>query len=281
MSILGSLYTRAIRDYRHFGLVALAVASTASLWGCAGAVRVSDGPSYVPAEPVSRSAAMRVQPSPDPPLPSRSAVAPATGIDAPGVTHRIERGQTLWRIARSYGVAVTELARANGIDDPTRIETGQEIRIPGATRQVAVVVHRPSKARSRNANWRWPVADGRVLSYFGAPRKSHRHAGVDIVGRPGQGVLATRPGTVVYSGDSMRGYGKTVIVDHGEGVQTLYAHNSKLLVRVGERVRSGQAIARIGKTGNASTEHCHFEVRRETTPIDPLRYLTPEVDAIR
>jgi len=251
------------------------------LLGCASSVRLPEGPSYVRAEPVESNGAAKSQPGPTASRENRGAGVLTGRVADPGITHRVERGQTLWRIARSYGVEVNELVQANGIADPTQIETGQEIRIPGATGQIEVAVHRPRKARARDADWRWPVANGRVLSYFGAPRKTHRHAGVDIVGRPGQAVLATRRGTIVYSSDDMRGYGKTVIIDHGDGIRTLYAHNSKLLVRVGEKVRAGQTIARIGKTGNASTEHCHFEVRRETTPIDPLRYLIPEVDAIR
>jgi murein DD-endopeptidase MepM/ murein hydrolase activator NlpD len=94
-------------------------------------------------------------------------------------------------------------------------------------------------------------------------------------------VLAARGGRVVYSDDRMRGYGKTVILDHGGGVTTLYAHNSDLLVRKGQRVRPGERIARIGRTGNASAEHCHFEIRRDDAPLDPLRFLVPEVEARR
>ena len=86
---------------------------------------------------------------------------------------------------------------------------------------------------------------------------------------------------IVYSDDDMRGYGKTVILDHGDGVTTLYAHNSELLVRQGQHVRPGEHIARIGRTGNASTEHCHFEIRRDEAPLDPLRFLVPEVEARR
>jgi murein DD-endopeptidase MepM/ murein hydrolase activator NlpD len=84
--------------------------------------------------------------------------------------------------------------------------------------------------------------------------------------------MASAAGRVTYSG-TMRGYGKVVILDHGNGLETLYAHNKKLLVNVGKRVSRGQKIATVGRTGNASTEHVHFEVRRNKGAVDPLKYL--------
>ena len=68
----------------------------------------------------------------------------------------------------------------------------------------------------------------------------------------------------------MRGYGKTVVLEHGDGLRTLYAHNSALLVKVGQQVEQGSAIARVGQTGNATTPHCHFEMQRHLKPFDPL-----------
>ncbi len=84
-----------------------------------------------------------------------------------------------------------------------------------------------------------------------------------------------------YAGAGLRGYGKTVILDHRDGMQSLYAHNSVLLVRVGERVEQGQSIARVGRTGNATTDHCHFEIRLNDRRVDPMRWLTPGRRAAR
>jgi lipoprotein NlpD len=119
----------------------------------------------------------------------------------------------------------------------------------------------------------WPIADGKILSGFGVLRGGHRHKGIDIRGKAGQPVRAARTGRIVYSGSSLRGYGKTVIIDHGDDLQSLYAHNSTLLVTEGQRVARGQVIARVGRTGNASTEHCHFEIRRRDVAVDPLQHL--------
>jgi len=74
----------------------------------------------------------------------------------------------------------------------------------------------------------------------------------------------------------MRGYGKTVVVDHGGGLRSLYAHNSTVLVQPGEPVRQGQPTARVGRTGNASAHHCHLEVHKGNVPINRLRYLKRE-----
>jgi len=138
----------------------------------------------------------------------------------------------------------------------------------------------PVRLDPRDAGWVWPVARGRLLSTYATPR-DHDRAGIDILGRHGQAVLASRDGRVVYAGDSMRGYGKTVILDHGDGVRTLYAHNSALLVQPGRSVHAGEAIARVGRSGSAATDHCHFEVRSGDATLDPLRFLIPEIEARR
>ena len=106
---------------------------------------------------------------------------------------------------------------------------------------------------------------------FGS-RHGRLHAGVDISAPQGADVLASRDGTVVYSGSRFRGYGNVVMIDHGDGFLTVYAHNSKNLVQMGERVARGQVIARVGATGNATGSHCHFEIRKGQVAVDPQRY---------
>jgi murein DD-endopeptidase MepM/ murein hydrolase activator NlpD len=201
---------------------------------------------------------------------------------APGVVHVVESGQTLWRIARAYGIELEELARANDVTDPSLIEAGQLLFVPGATSPLDVPPYRaPKKKKKRDrADWLWPVADPQVLSRFGASRRAHHHQGIDVRGASGGPVVASRAGRVVYSGSGMRGYGKTVVVDHGDGTSSLYAHNSRLLVHTGEHVERGQAIAEIGRSGNATTEHCHFEIRQRGRAVDPLLHLEPP-DEIR
>ncbi len=118
---------------------------------------------------------------------------------------------------------------------------------------------------------RWP-ASGSVTSGFGL-RGSRMHDGIDIGAKPGSPVVAAAGGTVVYSDNRLSGYGNLIIIRHRKNLFTAYAHNQVNLVHQGEAVRSGQIIAKVGNTGRATGPHLHFEVRRGTTPVDPLLYL--------
>lgn len=207
-------------------------------------------------------------------------IAPQKDEAPLGVFHRVDRGQTLWRIARTYEVELDRIVEANAITEPARLEVGDMVWIPGVPDVLEVEAYVPGPIVAAG-EWIWPVRNGRVLSGFGAQRRTHRHGGIDIQGAAGQPVLASRGGRVAYSGSGLRGYGKTVIVNHGEGLQSLYAHNSALLVAVGDRVERGQAIARVGRSGNATTEHCHFEIRLNDRRVDPMRWLKSERRAAR
>lgn len=123
----------------------------------------------------------------------------------------------------------------------------------------------------------WPlpiVRAAEVTSPYGARGRRH-HDGLDIDGRTGDPVFAARDGRVQFSG-WRNGYGQTVILDHGRGVTTLYAHNSALHVSPGERVRRGSVIASVGATGDASGDHLHFEIAWRGFPLDP-RPLLPRI----
>ncbi len=225
----------------------------------------------------------RELPAPHASTPTPSTPIPPTEPDVPeGVFHRIAPGQTVWRIARAYGVEVEALLSANALSDPTTVASGSMLFVPGAKLTLDVPpfpalppappVGDPPEVLALPIpdGFVWPVAGGAVLSRFGAPRKGRRHAGIDIRGPRGQEILATEAGEVVYCGAKFSGYGKMVMIDHGEGLESVYAHASDLLVEVGDHVERGQAVARVGRTGNATTEHCHFELRENKVPIDPL-----------
>ncbi|OEU50303.1 MAG: hypothetical protein BA871_10875 [Desulfuromonadales bacterium C00003096] len=111
---------------------------------------------------------------------------------------------------------------------------------------------------------------GRRLSPFTGRRKLHH--GYDIAARTGTPVLATANG-VVSKVASLSDYGKIVVLDHGYGYQTYYAHNSKILVKVGQRVQRGEKIAAVGNTGRSTGSHLHYEVRLNGVPVNPKRYI--------
>jgi len=261
-------------------LFVLAVGVAAS--GCAARATSTSIPRTQAEEIADRPAAV-------PPLaddaPSQDAAEPSDGV-----VHVVQPGQTLWRIARAYDIALDKLAEANGIDDPTRVDVGTPIFIPGARATLEVAAypaplpsHHPSAALhpGPSADFLWPVDGGAFLRPFGEPRRHHVHAGVDIRGARGQDIRAAKDGVVAFCGGTKTGYGTMVVLDHGDGVQTLYAHAQRVLVRQGEAVKRGEAIALLGRSGNATTEHCHFEIRLENHAVDPMPYLLGTTEAHR
>ncbi|MCL2503339.1 MAG: M23 family metallopeptidase [Coriobacteriia bacterium] len=126
----------------------------------------------------------------------------------------------------------------------------------------------------------WPVPSSRrVTSYFGYrthPIFGDRrlHTGLDIGASQGSVIVAAGSGTVIYTG-YRGGYGNTVMIDHGNGVVSLYAHqaNGSIMVQTGQKVASGEQIGKVGSTGNSTGPHLHFEVRVNGTPKNPLNYL--------
>lgn len=233
-----------------------------------------------------------------------------------GVVHVVQRGETMWRIARAYGIDPGDLMETNGISDPRSVEIGTELFVPGATRVVDVppapgveppapsgneaVPPEPSAdaeaparsrraptstppsyahaergapvggAESKDASLAWPLK-GVLYGRYGV-RAGKRHDGIDIAAPEGTPVLAAAAGTVIYAGEQP-GYGAIVILKHEAGLVTLYAHNARVLVAEGARVRRGEPIARVGKTGKTSGPHLHFEVRQGTRPRNPLLFL--------
>jgi len=117
-----------------------------------------------------------------------------------------------------------------------------------------------------------PVA-GTVSSAFG-DRSGGRHAGIDILAPSGEEVRAAASGRASFAGNGMRGYGNAVILDHGDGIETLYGHLSTIRVQSGDTVTAGTAIGTVGRSGNATTHHLHFELRVDGEPRDPVPYLS-------
>lgn len=118
----------------------------------------------------------------------------------------------------------------------------------------------------------WPVDRARMTRGF-LPNKRRPHLGIDLAAPRGTPILASQAGTVIYAGREFRGYGKMVLVESGNGWATLYAHFDKILVAEGQKVRQGEVIGAMGRTGRATGVHLHFEIRKNRGPIDPLPLL--------
>lgn len=200
------------------------------------------------------------------------------GVEQParkgGKTHVVRRGENLFRIGQRYGVPAEVIQRANGIRDVTTLSVGQKIWIPpaGSASSRASLQRRVSAGvqGKNDLSFRWPVR-GKLTSRYGS-RRGGRHEGIDIAAPRGTNILAAEAGKVVFAG-RMRDYGKMVVVKHAGNLRSVYAHVRRFHVRKGSFVESGQRIAEVGTTGNASGPHLHFEIRDRDRARDPMLYL--------
>lgn len=214
---------------------------------------------------------------------------PAGGKQRPAggkrpAAHVVRKGDTLSAIAFQYKLDYRSIARWNRIPDPYVIHPGQRISLQGPPAPAPPRASAKAKTKTKGAGsggsptpsaaapvsargWTWPAKGGLLRGYGKGER-----GGIDIGGRRGQPVVAAKGGRVVYAGSGLTGYGRLVIVKHGERLLTAYAHNERLLVKEGQTVRGGQKIAEMGSTG-ADRVMLHFEVRRDGKPLNPMKYL--------
>ena len=230
----------------------------------------------------------------------------------PGASTVVRQGETLYRIATRHGISPLDLAMWNRIAPPYTIYPGQRLRLtppaprrdpppaarpstppvagprpstpsparpqPPATRPPASTGGRPGNqttpppappAAAAAFAWRWP-ADGNLIGRFVAGDPTRQ--GIGIAGAAGSPVRAAADGVVVYSGSGLVGYGELIIVKHDEQWLSAYGHNRARLVNEGQRVRAGEQIAEMGRSG-AARDMLHFEIRFNGRPQDPLAYL--------
>jgi lipoprotein NlpD len=189
------------------------------------------------------------------------------------VTHRVEAGQTVFSIAKQYGLTVEELSAANGITDPRSLRVGQELAIPQKESEIesrTISPPRSSPLAESTAVLQWPLR-GVLYAKFGLKGKQP-HDGIDLAAPLGSPIKTAAAGTVLYAGEQA-GYGKVVIIDHAGGLVTIYAHNRDLRVSAGKKLKEGEVIATVGESGRTSGPHLHFEVRKAGRPVDPLKFL--------
>jgi LysM repeat protein len=199
-----------------------------------------------------------------------------------GVYHRIGPGQTIWRISRAYGVEINTIAKVNQLDESLDIRADSYLFIPDAERTINIPPYSlpdPGAGSSQHTlpdasaeiRFFWPL-QGKVSSSFGQ-RNGRPHEGIDITAPLGTDIKAAADGVVARSGWGPGDYGKTVVITHKDGFETLYGHNSYNLASEGARVTAGQVIGRVGRTGNATGNHVHFEIRKDGVPVNPLFFL--------
>jgi murein DD-endopeptidase MepM/ murein hydrolase activator NlpD len=223
-----------------------------------------------------------------------------------GITHIVAQGQTLFRISQTYGLPVASLAEANRLKPSQPLKVGQRLFVPGATAVKPVEASRPLTAAERavletslreelmlpppsppepkrprvktDADFVWPIR-GQINSPFG-PRNSRLHAGIDIGSPNYQEVVAAADAEVIYANDTRGPLGKAVVLQHGRGMRTVYAHLSIIIAHERDTVRQGQAIGGVGDTGRATGPHLHFEIRQNGVPLNPEDYLPATIDEL-
>ncbi|MBW7885475.1 MAG: M23 family metallopeptidase [Caldilineaceae bacterium] len=197
-----------------------------------------------------------------------------------GVLHVVKPGDTLSSLANKYDAAMQAIVdyAGNGLASINdTLPVGKEIVIPGGAKPFAAPVvglpgaysvERPSDALAGSGNFSWPGAGYISQGYWGG------HPAVDIAGWLGSPVAAADSGYVVLAGGGWNsGYGNYVIIDHGNGYTTLYAHLNSIFVSAGETVSKGQQVGTMGNTGNSTGPHLHFEIRYSGVPYNPANYL--------
>jgi len=237
------------------------------------------------------------------PAPARVAAAPR----ADEIIHTVAPGETLLAISRHYGVSLSTLARANKLQPYAPISIGERLTVPGVHREAAVREPAPRVAAPRTTqpaepaptqtariatpepvatesvpktaeaagalpSFRWPVK-GRVIAAFGSKTSGAQNDGINLAVPEGTPIKAADDGVVAYAGNELKGYGNLVLVRHANGYVSAYANASELLVKRGDTVKRGQVIAHAGQTGNVTSPQLHFEIRKGSTPVDPMQFL--------
>ena len=193
--------------------------------------------------------------------------------------HVVKKGETLYRISTRYKISVDDLKRYNHLSDNS-ISVGEKIYLTSgqapARSSKSTTVSRPSSSPTLRS-FRKPLNSIHVNSRYGTrvhpvSRKRTTHHGVDLRASMNTPVYSPASGVVTYSG-WMNGYGKIVIIDHGGGYTTRYAHLNRWIVSKGTKVKKGQLIAKTGNTGISTGPHLHYEIRKNGSSIDPTSTL--------
>lgn len=196
-----------------------------------------------------------------------------------GTLHKVISGDTIGALARKYQTSEEDIYQANGVE-ATRLAIGSNLIIPGGVPPAPVITRQPTQtavtpvldpnppaAVDTGSKLLWPANSHRINQYY-----SWRHVGLDIDGEWGDPIYASEDGKVEVSGWNNGGYGNYIIINHGNGIKTLYAHNSQNLVSVDDSVSRGQVIGYIGSTGRSTGAHIHYEVRVNNSTANPLLY---------
>ncbi len=206
-----------------------------------------------------------------------------TILPTTGVLHKVASGETVLAIAQEYNAKAAEIIAYNGLGEDAKLSVGQNIIVPEgyiAPREAPQTVSQntriardpdeneptpePQDVKTAGDGFVWPTTTKHLSQYF-----KWGHTGIDIDNRARPSIFAAQGGTVEFTG-WLGGYGNLIIINHGAGLTTYYAHLDKFYVSNGQKVAKGAAIGKMGSTGRSTGPHLHFEVRRFGKPINPM-----------
>lgn len=201
-----------------------------------------------------------------------------------GYLYTVKSGDTVASIANKYKGNEQQILEANGLPLADALQVGQEVIIPGGEPPAPPAVAQqprgfiqqvfnrsdnpPPSAPASNTKFIWPTPNHRINQYY----RGRFHTGLDIEGDYSSPIYAAAGGTVEFASADRSGYGLHIVINHGNGFRTLYAHASKIFVKSGQRVGQGQTIAMVGSTGRSTGTHLHFEIRTGGGFVNPLAY---------
>lgn len=178
----------------------------------------------------------------------------------PGIYHRVEKGQTLWKISKLYGADLDELIKTNRITDTSNISAGEMIFIPD-------YLKKSTEVKINLDDFYRPLAGKTVLG-FGQTKQNMLNHGIDITAFQSHNIYAARSGKIVFLDPDFSGFGQTIIIDHNDGFQTVYSGDLEPLIKLGGSVAKGGLIAKLKGNGRL-----HFEIRKNGLAQNPNFYL--------
>ncbi|PIQ89964.1 MAG: hypothetical protein COV72_00185 [Candidatus Omnitrophica bacterium CG11_big_fil_rev_8_21_14_0_20_42_13] len=205
--------------------------------------------------------------SPDLPLemPSLPRAASRSG----GIYHSVKKGETLWRISKNYKVGLDYIISANNISDKRKIAIGQKIFIPGAREEIK---YAQATSGKNDKNFIWPV-NGDIISYYSEKNGHLINKGIDIKTSHKADISCARSGVVSFIAQNLKGYGKTLFIDHEDGFVTIYANIAESFVNINDKINQGAMIAKAGTRPGSNEAILHFEIRKDRRPQNPIYYL--------
>lgn len=195
--------------------------------------------------------------------------------------YRVKRGDNLYRIGLHFNQNVNTLKKWNNLPNENQLKEGQLLRVvsPNTTTRKNIQTQKTTNMQNitntqttttSTSNYQefiWPARGTTITNFDGKNNK-----GIDISGSVGDPIVAVADGEVIYVGEEVKGYGKLILIKHANRILSTYAHNNRMLVQVGQKVKQGEKIAEMGRLPNGDAA-LHFELRRDSLAINPVNYL--------